>query len=124
MMERTITKRDEEIFRHCHHDFLGLSTRDAAERLGVTMSTVQHALKRMESKIPIMFPILTPRQKEMYDLLDSGLTLAQVAELTDTTESNVGAFVTKLHKKGHHLNRRLPTVRYSNWMDGDVREVF
>lgn len=124
MFNRLITERQEEIFRLVHQDFEGLSTKDAAKKLGITVSTIQHTLKVVEKKIPMMFPILTKRQKEMYDLLDDGLTYIEVAELTNTTEGNVGAFVTKLHKKGYHLNRRVSTIRYQSYMDGDIREVF
>ena len=123
-MKRLISKRDEEILRACHQDFDGLSTKDVAKKLNITVSTVQHALKAMEKKIPTMFPILTPRQKHMEDLLDSGKSLAQIAELTGTTEGNVGAFVTKLHGKGHHLRRQTYTVPYENYMDHNVRERF
>ena len=124
MNKRLISYRDEEILKLCHHDFSGLTTVRTAEKLGITASAIRQALKKMEKKIPTMFPILTPKQKRMHDLLDSGLSLIQVAELTDTTEGNVGAFVTKLRKKGHHLNRRLSTVCYQNWMDGQIKEKF
>jgi len=123
-MKRLISEKDEKIFRACHHDFNGLSVKQAAEKLGLTVSTVQYALRKMAKKIPSMFPILTPRQKHIYDLLDGGMDIEQVAELTGTTESTITSFVTKLHKKGCHLNRRARTIRYEDWMGSHIREKF
>lgn len=48
-------------YRLCHHDFEGLSTKEAAERMNITQREVNRLLERMEKAAPhYQLPFVTP----------------------------------------------------------------
>ena len=90
MSKRLITKKQEEIFKLCHHDFEGLSQTEAAERLGITQSAVLQALACVEKVLPQFFPILTKQEAQIYHYyMAEGWEVDEISEYTGLTHNAV-----------------------------------
>lgn len=71
-LKRAITHKEEQAYRMCHHDFGGLSIKEAAKKMGVKVRGVQRLLCNLKKKSPRLFPILTPRRRAIIALYDQG----------------------------------------------------
>jgi len=88
--KRLITKKQEKAYHLCHQDFEGLSTEEAAERLGISVRAVNRTLERLEKIAPQLFPILKRESAEAWGLwYEGGLSCLEIAERMGTTESAV-----------------------------------
>lgn len=106
-MKRKITKRDEKIYRLVHHDHCGLTQIRAAERMGCSVATISRALSRMRKEFPMLFPILTKREADVYELADElGFTNEQIAILLKITLTAVGSTIRRIRNKGLIISRR------------------
>lgn len=124
-MKRIITEQEERAIRLCHHDFGGLTQKDAARLMGKTRQRVQQLLQSAEQKILSLFPILTKRQVEVRDYINkSGLTYEQIAKILNVSKSNVGNIVETLKKKKVYLEKREPVRKYELWMDSQIVQKF
>lgn len=123
-MKRLITEKEEEAYRLCHHDFGGLPTRRAAVRMNVSQREVQRLLENAKNKAPQLFPILTWRQKQVYDLW-AERTHAEIATILETSESNVGNIVDAINKKfGYPRLKAEKTLSFNDKMNGRVKQKF
>lgn len=88
--KRLITKKQEEVYRLCHHDFGGLTPEEAAERLGIHPRKVYELLARMKKIAPQLFPIIPRENAEAWGLwFEGGLHCLEIAERMGITESAV-----------------------------------
>lgn len=125
MAERVMTEQEEKIYRLRHHDFGGLSTRETAGLLKITEANVQQVLRRLEMKCPQLFPILTKRQAFIQDcIVKFGFTHQKIAESLDISEDTVNSIVSILKAKGVCFSRPRKTLRYTEQMDGLIKQKF
>jgi DNA-binding NarL/FixJ family response regulator len=126
-MKRNLTEQEEAISRLVHHEFGGLSRKEAAARLGITRQALTYHLKQIKQKAPQLFPILTQEQWEIYKLFQDGLDRSDVADRLCCTLKHLDAIQAQLLKKGFdcriHRNGR-KTVAYNPSMDGSVKRKF
>lgn len=95
-----ITKKMEQAYRLCHHDFEGLSTQDAAEQMGVSQRAVQRLLCRLEGVAPQLFPILTKIQARTWHLfVQEAMSYGQIAELEDISPGSVARRLKNVRRK-------------------------
>lgn len=128
-MKRLITKRQEQIFRLCHHDFAGLSDKAAAVILDTTASNVRNILATIRRVAPQLFPILTQKQQEVWWLwIDFGLTFREIADYLnisfDAVKNRIKRIQTKLEIRvyGH---RQQPDVYYTPEIhDHQIKQKF
>lgn len=118
--------KEREVYRLCHQDFAGKSTREAALVMGVTQRRVQQLLNSLKKKAPQLFPILTQIQARDYHLyVTEGWSLADIAENTDRAVSTVQESIAAAVKKGMpEPPKKRGMLRYSKSMDDKVREKF
>ena len=126
-MTRHITHRQEQIYRMRHHDFAGLTTKQVANRLGVTPKCINSHMRKMQKIAPQLFPILTPRQMDIYVLREvMGMTHSEIGEYLGVTWQTAARTVHYMRKKGMYLQpdclHRVDT--YSSWMDYKVKHRF
>jgi len=124
-MKRQITKKEEEVIRKCHQDFMGLTTKEAAKQLNKSQRRVQQLLQDVKSKIPQFFPILTKHQRQVRDFInENGFTYQEIAEKLGISKRTVANIVEILKQKKVYLEKRKPNRRYENWMDKSVIQKF
>ncbi len=122
MKERIITQQEEEAFRHCHHDFGGLSIKAAACRMGVTIGAVRKYLQHIKQNAPQLFPILTPRDRTILAMYDLQISRVEIAELLRITWDILDERVKTLRKHGFLWNRK--PDQFDPGMDAAVKEKF
>lgn len=126
-MKRLITERQEQIFRLRHHDFGGMSTKQVATMLGVSLKCINSHMRQMKKIAPQLFPILTQRQMDVYILYEEmGMTHPEVEKHLGMSVGTSGATVFYIRKKGMFLQpdclHRVDT--YSSWMDSKITRKF
>ncbi|HDY88528.1 hypothetical protein LCGC14_0360330 [marine sediment metagenome] len=123
--ERILTIPEEQAYRLCHQDFDGLTTAEAAEKMGISQRRIQQLLQNVEQKCPQLFPVLTKRQVEIQSLInDEGCNFRQIALISGISIHAVGNMVEALKAKGIYLEKRKPTLSYQKWMDGQIVNRF
>lgn len=123
--KRTITKTEEQIYRMCHQDFGAMTTKTAAEELGVSQGHIQRTLRNLKKKAPQLFPILTERQVCIYKLISIyGCTHREVAIGSGISESTVDSIVATMRAKGVYFNSPHKTVQYKKYMDRVIERRF
>lgn len=104
MNKRLLTKRQEEIFKLCHHDFEGLSQTEAAERLGISQKIISIALKRIKKVAPQLFPILTKLEAKAYHyFMDEGWGVTEIAEYLNSSEDKISNAIRRAKDKKESL---------------------
>lgn len=100
-MTRQISKFDEKVLRLIHHDFEGLTQREAAGKLGVSIQTVNRAVRRLKKLADQFFPILTKHQKFVhFCITERGMTHSAIAHLIGSSVRTVESTVAAITKKG------------------------
>lgn len=123
--KRIITERQERAYRLCHHDFGGKTITEAAEIMGISQRAVSYLLNKLEKTSPQLFPILTRRQKRIYDLWSGGESRCDIAKELGVTESTVNSIVNCINKKyGYGVLRRGEILSYDGSMDNNVKQKF
>ena len=125
-MKRVITKRQEQIFRTCHHDFNGLSQTEAAEKLGISQSVISDVLKRVEEVFPHFFPILTKSEAKCYHLyMTEGWSIDELAEHFGLTLNSIYKTLQRAKDKGMFFSDAKGRVlSYEPSMDANVKQKF
>lgn len=108
-MKRHITKRQEQAFRLVHPSFGGLSHKQAAAKMGITVDAVYKLLQQIRKTAPQLFPILSAKHAEIWQLYnDKGLDCREIASLKDTTERSIQDKLYLIKKKvGNQTQQRL-----------------
>lgn len=100
-MEGYITEDEARCYRLRHHDFVGLTTVETAEEMGITVERVRLLLKSLRAKAPHLFPILTHRQHLVYWLyVKKGIPMHKIATYLNTAYSNVWDLLHRAKQKG------------------------
>lgn len=124
-MTRLITERQERIYRMRHHDFDGLTTKQVASKLNLTMACVTHHMRQMRKIAPQLFPILTEKQANVYNLY----VRAKISTFAVAKALNVSVFIVKnriyeMRRKGMFISNfcksRKHDYSYESWMDNQI----
>lgn len=124
--KRTITERQEEAIRLCHHDFEGLTEIDAAERMGISQSAVSQLLSQVKKVAPQLFPIMTKFQAQCYHhLMCDGWSPDDIAERMDRQVNSVYKALQTCKLKGLPLPQAHGDImKYTEDMDDKVIHKF
>lgn len=124
-MERIISEKQEKVYRLVAGEFEGLSTKEAAGRLGVGQRAVQSMLKRIEEKAPQLFPLITKQEYHVLQLLQNGATNSEITEALGLSACRVSQIKKSLIAKKRWKDMPTPkTLRLTDGMEGHVKEVF
>ncbi len=125
MFEKRLCSRQEEhAVRLCHHDFESLPKKEAASKMNISVSRLNQILYSARKKIPTLFPILTPKQYKVLQLLNLGTARFDAANLLNLTIKQIDGVISGLHKLGVPIYHRPRIVRYDLSMDGKVVKKF
>ena len=120
-MKKILSDQEVQTIRLCHHDFDGLSIKQAALKMGLSQRRIQQLLQSAKRKAPQMFPILTPRQADVqYFISEYKYTYKQIAKELHISEQTVVKTVRTLREKGAYIEKRKPTIQL--WV-GDNDEI-
>ena len=122
MTKRNLSKLEEEVIRLCHHDFGGLSIKEAAKKTYRHLGTVKLVLKRVEKKCPQLFPILTPQHRAILLMYDKHMSRASIAVALGVTEQGLHKEIAFLRKHKFLWNRK--PDQYDPLMDSRVKTKF
>lgn len=126
MNKRLITKREEQIFKLVHHDFDGLSQIEAAQQLGISRSTVSHALARVKKVLLQYFPILTKLEAKCYHYyMIEGWSVFDIAKYIDKSQNMIYEALHRAKNKGMYFTEAKGRVlSYDESMDAHVKQKF
>jgi DNA-binding CsgD family transcriptional regulator len=122
-MKRLLTPKEVKAYTLCHQNFEGLSIRQAAMRMGISVNSVQDLLKDAEAKAPQLFPILDPMERAVLKLIDEHRTIEEIAAGLGVSRKVVCRIRSSLSLKGQLLKPG-KTVPYSTGMDSRVAQKF
>ena len=123
MMTDELRRFDAKVFRLVHAQYEGLTIAEAAVDCNMPERKIRQSIRRLRKHVEIV--LLTERQRRVRDyILEYGFTHKQVAELTNTTVSNVKGIVKTLKAKGVVIMPKPKTESYTDNMDGRIKEKF
>ena len=104
--KRNITKDQEDVFRLRHHDHEGLTEEEAADELGISPRAVRGRLTRMQKVAPQLFPILSRKNAELWEMWHrGGISCRAIAGYIGSTESAVTQRLQHIKKKMGYTER-------------------
>jgi DNA-binding MarR family transcriptional regulator len=109
-----------------HHAFDGLTTKQAASKLGLTPACVTHHMRQMKKIAPQLFPILTKKQADVYYLyVHAGNAISDIAKALGITTYIVKNRIYEMRRKGMFIPwMQGKRMRYQPWMDSEVKLKF
>lgn len=124
--KRLITKRQEQIFQLCHHDFEGLTQAEAAKHLGVVQSVIAESLGHVKKVFPQYFPIFTKFEMKCYHYyMVDGWSVADIVEYLEKTENAVYKALRRIRSKGAYFaGPKGRVLSYDESMDSEVKQKF
>lgn len=122
MVKRNLSHLEEEVLRACHHDFGGLSIGEVAKKIGCFPGTIKLVLKRVEQKVPQLFPILTPQHRAILLMYDKHMSRASIAVALSISKQDLHKEIAFLRKHKFLWNRK--SDQYSPLMDSCVKTKF
>lgn len=122
--KRVLTEQQEEVLRLVHHDFEGKTVKEAAGIMELSLVRVYKIIKELKIRAPQMFPILTPREKSLLNMLDEGVSISDIARVSNKTEETIRQGIAVLKKKEFLLENNLEVVSYTPGCDNRVKEKF
>jgi predicted DNA-binding protein YlxM (UPF0122 family) len=124
--KRTITEKQEEALRLCHHDFEGLTEIEAAARMGISQQAISKLLNKVKEIAPQFFPILTKLQAECYHHSTcDGWSPLEIAKYMYRSKWSVYKALQACGKKGLPLpDAHGDIMKYTENMDDKVIHKF
>ena len=128
MAKQLITKKQEQALRLCHQDFGGLSSKEAAKRMGISQSALNGLLTRLKKnpRFRAYFPILTKIEAERYHLYAiEGWNVNDIAEHFGVTPGSIYEALQRARDKGMFFSDAKGRIlSYDSSMDADVKHRF
>lgn len=122
MKKRTIPQLEEKVLRACHHDFEGLSIKEAAKKIKCLPETIKLILKQIEKIAPQLFPILTSQHQAILLMYGKHISRASIAAALDISEERLNKKMAFLRKHKFLWNRKMD--QYDPILDNKVKEKF
>jgi DNA-binding CsgD family transcriptional regulator len=124
---RTVTFKQEMVYRLRHQDFFGLTMSETAEVLGLKRWAVWETMKRLKDKAPQLFPVLSKRMAHAYRMYSLGYTTAEIGEEMNVGERYVRRILRHLHDRRNKLGIFFRSdagkkLQYKPYMDKIVKE--
>lgn len=126
--KRLITEKQETALRLCHQNFLGLSSKEAAKRMGISQAALNGLLARLKKnpRFRAYFPILTKAEAKRYHLYAiEGWNVNDIAEHFGVTPRSIYKALQRAKNKGMFFSDAKGRVlSYDEGMDAHVKRKF
>lgn len=120
-----ISKSEETAYRLVSHDFAGLTVEEAAGKMKISKRQVQRLLHSLRKKSPQLFPILTPNQNLIRNLIiDNGLSYKEIGRVLNRSEKTIKNIVQRLQKKKISFPKPPQVQQYQPYLDGEIVRKF
>jgi len=115
-------KRDIKVLGCVSAFYSGLTIKETAKKLNLSISQVHSSIRRLRKLVPVI--ILTPRQRKVRNYYPM-YTVNYMAFLMQTSVSSINRTIRTLRNKGV-LTTRLPhkIQRYDSLMDNEIVQKF
>ena len=121
-----ITGKQEQALRLCHHDFEGLTQKEAAKKMNISHQAISELLAHVKKAIPDCFPILTKLEAQVYHYyMVEGWEVDEIAEYMEKSRETIYKTLHRTRDKGMYFTEAKGRVlSYDPSMDVDVRQKF
>lgn len=83
MSKQSITKKQKRALQLCHHDFEGLTQKEAAKKMKISQQAISKLLILVKKALPQYFPILTKQEERIYHYyMVEGWSVETIAKYT------------------------------------------
>lgn len=125
-MQKNLSDKQIQAYRLVSGEFEGLSTDEAAKRMGVTPQAINRLLSRAKKSCPKLFPMLTKQEADVKALLAIEWSNADIANQLCVSLGRVSQIIGSIDgKRGTtYCNRPLKMVQYQPWVDSQIRRKF
>jgi len=126
-MKRKLTAKQIEAYRLISGEHKGLSTADAATKMGITPQSINRLLRRAEKRCPELFPLLTKQEADTKALFAIGWTNAEIADKLGVGLSRVSQIVSTINNKQDADYRYTPPIKivtYNPYLDSQIKRKF
>lgn len=124
-MQKNLTDKQVQAYRLVSGEFEGLSTDEAAKRMGISPQAVNRLLNRAKKSCPKLFPLLTKQEADVKALHKLGWPNEDVADKLQVSLSRVSQITGSINgKQGTACGRPIKMLTYHVGMDNQIREKF
>ena len=124
-MQKNLSDKQVQTYRLVSGNFEGLSTDEAAKRMGTTPQAVNRLLSRAKKLCPQLFPLLTKQEADVKALFAAGWTNVEIADKLQVSLSRISQIIGSVNEKqGTTCCGPVKIIPYYPWMDSQIREKF
>lgn len=120
-----ITIQEAEAYKLCHHELGGLTHKEAAAKMGITVRRVNQLLEHILEKAPQLGPMLTPLESAVLQKINEGLYTRKIAMVLNKSYESICKMVQRLREKGMLVpSKPHRTLSYDKLMDDQIKHKF
>jgi predicted DNA-binding protein (UPF0251 family) len=122
-MKTVMSEKQIEAYRLCSGELEGLSSEEAAEKMGISVQALTGLLRRAAVICPTIFPILTKQEADVKALLEISWTREDIANQFVISLQRVSQIINSLYSKRAGViadSRPVVMQRYEPHMDNSI----
>lgn len=126
-MKTVMSQKQIEAYQLCSGEFEGLTSEQAARKMGITVQALTGLLQRAAKTCPILFPMLTKQEADVKALLDISWTREDIANQFGISLSRISQIINSLYSKRSGVmadSRPVKMQRYEGYMDNQIVRKF
>ena len=124
-MKKNLSDKQVQAYRLVSGEFEGLSTDEAAKRMGITPQAINRLLSRAKKICSKLFPLLTKQEVDVKALHVLNWSYEDIADKLQVSLSRVSQIIKSANEKqGTACSKPIKMLSYHPWMDGYIKEKF
>ena len=126
-MKKILTEKQIQAYRFAAGEFEGLSTIDAAAKMGISIQAFNRLLQRAEKAASSLFPLLSAQEVDVKTLLARGYNNYDLANQLGVSLSRISQITNSLHTKRPGMvanSQPVKILQYAAHMDSQIEQVF
>jgi predicted DNA-binding protein (UPF0251 family) len=123
-MKTVMSQKQIEAYQLCSGEFGGLTSEQAARKMGISVQALTGLLQRAAKTCPILFPMLTKQEADVKALLDISWTREDIANQYNISLSRISQIINSLYSKRSGViadSKPIVIQQYESWMDDKIR---
>lgn len=122
-MKTVMSQKQLEAYKLCSGEFEGLTSEQAAQKMGISIQALTGLLKRAAAVCPQIFPILTKQEADVKALLDISWAREDIANQLNVSLSRISQIINSLYSKRSGVmadSRPVVMQRYEGYLDNQI----